>query len=175
MYLHMQSSAGSNLNFNSISFNCGLNSNMRVKFKGGLNCQIPTAIRVKTKCGLTSRAGKMHVITVYFMDTRKTKNIFSVLNLAFFLVSTCIPAIPCEQNVATETSFFRVLFSHWNPINVYKMLKLLEDEAQVNWHLDFWKDQFLKWRPKFCVTSATFQIFGKVKRISTKSARHLVA
>ena len=45
-----------------ISFECGLNLNMRVKFKGGLNCQLPTAIRVKSKCGLTSRAGKMHVI-----------------------------------------------------------------------------------------------------------------
>ena len=47
-----------------ISFECWLNLNMRVKFKGGLNCQLPTAIRVKSKCGLTSRAGKMHVITV---------------------------------------------------------------------------------------------------------------
>ena len=52
---------------------CGLNSNMRVKFKGGLNCQLPTAIRVKSKCGLTSRAGKMHVITVY-INICKFKN-----------------------------------------------------------------------------------------------------
>ena len=64
-YQVIYSSAGSNLNFNFHKFECGLNSNMRVKFKGGLNCQLPTAIRVKSKCGLTSRAGKMHVITVY--------------------------------------------------------------------------------------------------------------
>ena len=63
-YQVIYSSAGSNLNFNFHKFECGLNSNMRVKFKGGLNCQLPTAIRVKSKCGLTLRAGKMNVITV---------------------------------------------------------------------------------------------------------------
>ena len=67
-YQVIYSSAGSNLNFNFHKFECGLNLNMRVKFKGGLNWQLPTAIRVKSKCGLTSRAGKMHVITVLFFS-----------------------------------------------------------------------------------------------------------
>ena len=72
-YQVIYSSAGSNLNFNFHKFKCGLNSNMRVKFKGGLNWQLPTAIRVKSKCGLTSRAGKMHVITVYIFLTLGTR------------------------------------------------------------------------------------------------------
>ena len=46
---------------------------MRVKCKGGLNWQLPTAIRVKSKCGLTSRAGKMHVITVYIKGSGAQK------------------------------------------------------------------------------------------------------
>ena len=41
-----------------LSFECGLNSNMRVKFKGGLNCQLPTAIREKIQVRANIEGGQ---------------------------------------------------------------------------------------------------------------------
>ena len=43
---------------------CGLNSNLRVKYKGGLNWQLSKAIRVKSKGVVNLRADKCHINTV---------------------------------------------------------------------------------------------------------------
>ena len=60
---------------------CGLNSNMPVKYQGGLKWQIWIEIRVKSQGVVNSRAGKMHINTVVYFH----KSIHSSEKIVFYL------------------------------------------------------------------------------------------